>query len=261
MALMNYLKERGTNQLYKLGGGGYYQKYSGDTGGQAPTDVNSIADYYSTQAKEQTDPYYNQRTTETTTRSNADLASTADRLKALYTDQGMGNSSFYTGADTSNTNINKQNLSSNLAEIEKARSSEYNSIFNKYSDTQSAGFQRDEDMRIAAEKAAQDRADREQERIWQEKQNELNYRAALASASSKGSGTTKKPTATEIKGSLLSNISDGLQEIIDQGFPKYATEQMGNELYDLYKQYGYTKDQVFKLIYDYRTELEKKYTF
>ena len=195
MALSTYLKDKTSGQIYKLGSGGYYQKYAGDTGGAAPTETNGIADYYGATAKAETDPYYDTQAASATEKSAKDMTTTSDRLKALYSDRGMGNSTFYTGADQSNTEDIRRGLRDNMAGIENSRRGAYDAKLARYEDSQRSGEQRDEDMRIAAERAAAEQAQREQEARWRAEEQErervmaeLQLQTARASAATKSSG-------------------------------------------------------------------------
>ncbi len=186
----NYVKDTTTGKTYKLGSGGYYQEYAGAPT-EAPTEAAGLGSYYSNLAKSETDPYYNTQTDITTKQTNADLANTQNRLRALYTDQGMGNSSFYTGADTSATNTSNLGLSGRLADIEKARTGAYQTALGGYTAKQTAGETQDwnaEQARLAAIKKAEDDARAlEYARQTQEAQMAL-LRAQTASYSSSGGG-------------------------------------------------------------------------
>ena len=260
-----FIKDRTSGKVYKLSSGGYYQPYSGDTGGTAPTETGGVADYYSQLAKTETDPYYNQQTTATQTQTAADLANTKNRLAALYTDQGMGNSSFYTGADTSATNVSNQGLSSRLADIERARTGEYQTRTGNYMATQRAGEQQDweaEQNRIAAE--------REQQR-W-EQEMALSMLKAKSGARSGDRGSPKSQTQFEFqtaaRQALNQDIKGAIADWAARENDRLARgEARGMESEDIYiprliseySQYGLKPEDIAAAFYAARKPYESKY--
>lgn len=260
--LATYIRDKSTGKTYKMSGAGNYQEYAGDTGGVAPVETSGIGDYYSTVAKTSTDPYYTGLAGEATTSSNADLANTSNRLKALYTDTGMGLSSFHTGAQTGLEKSTAANLASRLRDIEQARTGAYESKLGGYTATQRAGDIADAQAKAAAEAAAQEQA-------YNERLYALKLAQAQAEASNRGTASAAK-TKAQIQQELRSDIASGIRSImagattndVSTGMEKgqaFATEALIKQLTDLYPELD--ASYIDKQVMSYRRPYESKFKF
>lgn len=230
MALSPYIREKGTGQLYKLGAGGYYQKYSGDTGGVSPVEAGSLGDYFSQQARSQVDPYYNERAATTKTEGEKSLNDARTRLAALYSDRGMGNSTFYTGDVTNTTNSMNSDLSGRLAELERARNSEYSGLYDKYTTKQTEGERYDYELEQERARAERERQQWEAEmaaaaeaRAHEARMAELQYKTAQTNSSGSGSGKVDK---NALKREMTSHIKANLAHWAKNGKPAFWTEDV-----------------------------------
>lgn len=259
-----YVKDTTTGQTYKLGTGGYYQKYTDAVPtGETPVSAAGIGGYYSDVAKAETDPYYNQQTTTSTENMEAAKASTADRLKAMYTDTGMGLSSFSDSAQAANEISSKRDLAARLADIEKARTGEYTAKLGQYTATQRAGDTADEERRLAAEAAAAAAAERERQYAEAQKERDAAQAARdaqqrlaeieLQKAQVKSSGSTASEKKASVYLDLEADIKDNLSQWNSSGKPAFWTENvLIPELEANYIKQGMTSANIRKLVYSIR---------
>ena len=191
MPLSTYIRDKNTGQAYQLQPSGYYKQIAAP--GQGAVDVNNLTDIYSQNANEQLSPYYDTAKTNATAEGTQTAKLLADKVGQEFSNKGLLRSGMYGDTYTAGQAGVARDTSARLSDLERARNSEFNSLYNTSINNQRVGEQQD----IAQANLEADRKYKaEQDAIAETRAKELQdyqlklLNAQIASYAGGGGGTT-----------------------------------------------------------------------